>query len=147
MKPLSDFGQYEFEPISNYDGDSMWTWLVRTWDFGFGDFITKRKKVNVRLLGADTPELKDKRPDWKAAAVLARDLVNEWLKSSTVFLSLQKPDKYGRALGDFVLGNDERFSRRLITKHLAVPYEGQNKVTVEALHAANIETLKSEGRI
>ena len=79
------------------------------------DFVTKRKKVAVRLLGVDTPELRDKRSDFKAAAVLARDEVNKWLNAEKViFLSLDKPDKYGRALGDFQRADGSRLSGFLL---------------------------------
>ena len=149
LKPVCDFDQYECEFISAYDGDSFWVRLRRTWDFGFRMQIGGTKKVNVRLLGADTPELRDKRPDWKAAAILARDLVRKWItEKPVIFLSLDKPDKYGRALGDFQrVETGERLSDYILSHHLGVAYEGENKAVVEAAHMANIQALKKTGQI
>ena len=145
---VSDFTKYDFDFVSNYDGDSMWIWISQTWDFGFNKFINAREKVNVRLLGVDTPELRDKRPDWKAAAILARNFVTERLEDyGMYFLSKEKPDKYGRALGDFEMTNGELLSQALIDNCLGVRYEGQNKADIESLHAHNINLLKSKGMI
>lgn len=59
--------RFKILEFSNYDGDSF----DLTLDLGF-NLVIHRK---CRLEGADTPELRDKRPDYKAAAYLARDKV------------------------------------------------------------------------
>ena len=78
---------------SMYDGDSVNVNVIRTHvipervvDFGFSDIIvipghtiTKNIDVSVRMAGFDTPELRDSRPRFKAAAYLAKREARNWM--------------------------------------------------------------------
>ena len=148
LKPDQGEYRYECEVEDNYDGDTFWVWITKSWDFGFSTIQNCRKRVNVRLKGVDTPELRDSRPEFKAAGYLAKHRAAEWLHAEPViFLSLDKPDKYGRALGDFQRADGTKLSSVLLMEHLGVVYEGQNKEDVEAAHKINIEELKAKGLI
>lgn len=149
--PMDGKGNYVYEAvdITNYDGDSFRMTLRKRWDFGFGIHAEQQYSLAVRIKGVDTPELRDKRPDWKAAAYLARDEARRWLSEvgPCRFISVDKPDKYGRGLGDIMNADGDILSAFLLENRLGVPYEGQNKADVEAAHEANIAALKEAGRI
>ena len=145
-----DEGNYIYEAlgITNYDGDSFRLTVRKRWDFGFHIHVTQEFAIATRIKGVDTPELRDKRPDWKAAAKLARAEAKAFVAAGDVtFVSMDKPDKYGRALGDFRAADGSVLSEYLIENGLGVAYEGQNKALVESAHEANIAALKSNGRI
>jgi endonuclease YncB( thermonuclease family) len=55
-------------------------------------------RFSCRLNGVDTPELRTKDTDEKAAAVVARDLVKELILGKVVDVEVQGWDKYGRLL-------------------------------------------------
>lgn len=151
--PMDGKGNYVYEAvdITNYDGDSFRMVLRKRWDFGFRIHVTQEYAIAARIHGVDTPELRDDRPDWKAAGYLARDKARSWVlkePAGTVkFISMDKPDKYGRGLGDLENATGNRLSAFLIELGYGVPYQGQNKEAVEAAHAANIEALKERGEI
>lgn len=152
--PMDGKGAYVYEAvdITNYDGDSFRCVLRKRWDFGFHIHVTQEYAIAVRIKGVDTPELRDNRKDWKAAGFLARDRAREWLKvrqpgGAVRFISMDKPDKYGRALGDFESAVGERLSEYLLHERLGVPYQGQNKADVEKAHEGNIGWLKLQGLI
>ena len=151
--PMDGKGSYIYEAIeiTNYDGDSVRCTLTKKWDFGFHIHVEQTYHVAVRVKGVDTPELRDKRPDWKAAGYLARDAVKSWFLNAVPgfvkFISMDKPDKYGRALGDFEDADGNRLSQFLLDTNLGVAYEGGSKAEIEAMHAKNIAILKEDGRI
>ena len=126
--------------FDNYDGDSF----NLTLDLGFGLHLHRQ----CRLEGADTPELRDRRPDWKAAAYLARDQVRAWVAQAgeAVFVSETYTGKFGRPLGDIEI-DGKSVRERLIAEHLAVPYAGQAKADIAAEHQRNIDILKTAGAI
>ncbi len=151
---------------SMYDGDSIKVVLTasRTTpdievDFGFGDVITitgqtiaKDTPVSVRMYGFDTPELRDKRPDWKAAAYLAKDKAREWIDQGIADGNLMmrshkdETGKFGRYLANFMRG-EETLKDYLISNHLAVDYFGASKDEIAAAHQANVDVLKAAGQI
>ena len=161
--------------ISMYDGDTVNVLCLRehevpeqTIDFGFGDVvkipaytITKEIPIKVRMYGFDTPELNDKRPEWKRAANLARREARAWMISTLkhghliMITHKDKTGKYGRYLANFEARRNEFVPRRaeqyimegtlkdyLIEQRLAVPYHGQSKDEIEPAHAENIKYLK-----
>ena len=154
---------------SMYDGDSVNVRVFRShqikeqvMDFGFGDvvvipryFIDKTTSVKVRMYGIDTPELRDKRPDWKAAAYLARDVGRAWMDARLAEDGLMmhtfkdSTGKFGRYLANFWSLKDQSDSlyRVFMGQNLAVPYHGQNKADIESAHASNIALLRDAGRI
>ena len=149
--PMDGAGNYIYEvaELSNYDGDSFRLDLVKRWDFGFKIHVEQKFHLPVRISGIDTPELRDKRPAWKAAAYLARDEAWSWVRTGAPckFISMDKPDKYGRGLGDIEDVTGKRLSEYLLDSKLAVPYFGQSKAKVEFLHQANIDALLASGVI
>ena len=139
---------YKCIDISNYDGDSFRLTILKQWDFGFGIHVEQKYQIATRIYGIDTPELRDKRADFKAAGYLAKEKAAEWVKAErTQFISLDKPDKYGRALGDFRRESGFMLSDYLIENNYAVAYKGQNKELVEWAHQKNIEQLKERGEL
>ena len=140
---------YEAVELTNYDGDSFRLTVRKRWDFGFHIHVTQEYKIATRIKGVDTPELRDKRPDWKAAGYYARDMARAFVASGDVrFISMDKPDKYGRALGDLEkVDGGGRLSDYLLANSLGVVYEGQNKALVEKAHEKNIALLKASGLI
>ena len=139
--------QYKILSFTNYDGDSFRLNL----DMGFNlNFQTP-----TRIIGIDTPELKGGTDESKAAGRLARDRAREFVreavnKGQAWFLSLEKPDKFGRALGDILyadLTTRTRLTDMLLSENLAVRYEGQNKAEIQSAHDRNLEILQKEGKI
>ena len=148
--PMDGKGNYVYEAvrITNYDGDSFRLTVKKRWDFGFGIHVTQEYHIPTRIKGVDTPEMRDKRPDWKSAAKLAKSVAREFVANGNVmFISMDKPDKYGRALGDFVTADGKMLSKHLIEQRLGVAYEGQNKALIEAAHEENVAYLKASGQI
>ena len=137
---------YKILEFDNYDGDSF----DLTLDLGF-DIILHKK---CRLYGADTAELRDKRTDFKAMAYMAKEFVADEVQDELTnnrkvyFQSENYVGKFGRPLGDIKFG-EARVSLRqmLIDRHLAVPYEGQNKKEIEIYHKSNIEKLRALGKL
>ena len=131
--------------FSNYDGDSF----DLTLDLGF-DLVIHQK---CRLEGIDTPELRGGDERHKAAGYLARDEARRFVKDAmdvggAVFVSETYRGKFGRPLGDIVRVGDGRSLRdELLERRLGVPYHGQAKSEVAALHLENIERLVEQGQI
>ena len=140
---------YKIESFDNYDGDSF----NLTMDIGFNLVIHRA----CRLFGADTPEMKDKRPDWRAAAELAQSEAELFIADGVAdgtayFESEHYAGKYGRPLGNIVwLGVNgqpiDNLRDMLMRARLAVVYYGENKSEIESEHQANIDYLKSVGKI
>ena len=143
--PTDGKGNYIYEAIeiSNYDGDTFGLTIRKAWDLGFKIRVIQELKIKTRIQGVDTPELRDKRPDFKAAGYLAKEEARKWVNErGALFVSTSKPDKYGRALGDFMDADGNYLTEFLIEKNLAVKYEGQNKADVQSAHKINIAKLK-----
>jgi len=136
--------------IANYDGDTFSLTIQKKWDFGFGIHITQQFDIKTRIIGIDTPELRDKRPDYKAAGYLAKRMAAEWVAKikEPKFHSLDHLGKFGRPLGD--IENPETgqmLTEYLLALRLAVPYHAENKEKVQSMHEANIAHLKAIGWI
>ena len=87
MKPY----YYIAEVVKVYDGDTC-TCVV---DLGFKTF----KKVKVRLVGIDTPEVRTKDLEEKARGLATRDWLRERILNKKVILHTAKKGKFGRWLG------------------------------------------------
>ncbi len=94
-----------------------------------GDTITVRigpRKEKVRLLGIDTPELKDERKAWRDLAWDARDYARQSLKGRIVTLEPDRLDRdrddYRRLLRYVVLGDGTNFNLELVRKGYARVY-------------------------
>lgn len=92
---------YKLEITSIYDGDT----LNGVVDLGFNI----RMDVKIRLGRIDTPEIRTKDPEEKAAGYAARDWLREFCEKYKDGLLVQttKKGKYGRWIGDLLLLEDD----------------------------------------
>ena len=135
--------EYKATVVKIIDGDTVDVDI----DLGFGIVL---KDERVRIMGIDTPESRtsDKVEDLFGEAAKAR--VGQ-LMGETAILKTQinkngedMKGKFGRILGDFVLG-DKMLTEILIEEGHAVPYTGGSKAETVAAHEANRQRLVSEG--
>ena len=84
-------------------------------------------RFSVRLNGIDTPEIKGKNEDEKAAAKDARDALSNLILHKEVILKNVGTEKYGRILADVYL-DDLCINDWLIKEQYAVKYDGGTKV-------------------
>lgn len=109
---------YEYKAIITkvYDGDT----LTADVDLGFKMWA---KKIKLRLIGIDTPEIRTKDPQEKALAIKARDRVRELCLGKEVIITTRKKGKYGRWLASvYIEDGDLDIARFLIQEGLAKPY-------------------------
>jgi len=86
------------------------------------------KRINVRLYGIDTPEIRTKCKKEKDLAYIARDYVRNILENSNnVDLVNPTRGKYFRIVAD-VQADGKSVSKELIENGLAVPYYGRTKI-------------------
>ncbi len=85
-------------------------------------------RFSVRLNGIDTPEIKGKNEDEKAAAKDARDALSNLILHKEVILKNVGTEKYGRILADVYLG-DLCINDWLIKENYAVKYDGGTKIS------------------
>jgi micrococcal nuclease len=113
-------------------------------DLGFGVWLRNER---VRIMGIDTPESRTSDEVEKIFGLAAKKRLGEIL-GETAILRTQKPgksdEKFGRILGDFVLG-DKTACSMLIEEGHAVPYFGDSKDNVQDMHRVNRERLLKEG--
>ena len=117
-------------------------------DLGFSVCIRER----VRLAGIDTPESRTRDKREKKYGKLATARVAELMPVGQIFegrcRSYHSRGKYGRAMMDFVLPGGALLCETLVSEHLAVPYGGEHKREIRALHEANwahLEGVKNGG--
>jgi len=84
-------------------------------------------RFSVRLNGIDTPEIKGKNDDEKAAAKDARDALSKLILHKEIILKNVGTEKYGRILADVYL-DDLCINDWLIKEHYAVKYDGGTKI-------------------
>ena len=123
-------------------------------DLGF-DVCTKQR---VRLLGIDTPESRTRDLDEKKFGLLSKKRLREWClkavasEKDDIEIELRCPEKDGRGKVGRILaevwvcedGQWTNVNRWMCENGYAVPYTGQNKADVEALHMANREKVAHE---
>lgn len=138
LKGVKGYGRV----VDVYDGDTL-TLVLHV----FSDF----RKVQVRLVGIDTCEMKSKDDHLRETAVKARDRVIQLAtgarhlpvmntrkavqaflasKPFVVYVECQEQDKYGRTLAN--IGKDKGgpwFSDILVRENLAFTYGGGTKLT------------------
>tara|TARA_B100000035_G_C20937120_1_gene525714 strand:- start:224 stop:697 length:474 start_codon:yes stop_codon:yes gene_type:complete len=124
-------------------------------DLGF-DVCTKQR---VRLLGIDTPESRTRDLTEKKFGLLSKKKLREWClkavasEKDDIEIELRCPEKdsrgkFGRILAEVWVSEDGEWTnvnKWMCDNAFAVPYTGQNKADVEALHMANREKLRSAG--
>ena len=124
-------------------------------DLGF-DVCTKQR---VRLLGIDTPESRTRDLTEKKFGLLSKKKLREWClkavasEKDDIEIELRCPEKdsrgkFGRILAEVWVSEDGEWTnvnKWMCDNGFAVPYTGQNKADVEALHMANREKLRVAG--
>ena len=125
------------------DGDT----IDVTLDLGF-DVCTRQR---VRLLGIDTPESRTSDAEEKKFGLLSKQKLKEWCMKAVasedddIEIELRCPEKdsrgkFGRILAEVWVSEDGQWTnvnKWMCDEGYAVPYTGQNKKDVEALHMAN----------
>lgn len=106
--------------IKVYDGDT----ITIASKLPYTDSPTYR--FSVRLNGIDCPEIKSKNENEKLCAKIAKNYVEELLLHKNIVLKNVTTEKYGRLLADVYL-NDLCINNELLTKKLAVSYDGGTK--------------------
>ena len=116
-------------------------------DLGF-DVCTSQR---VRLLGMDTPESRTSDKEEKPFGLLSKKKLKEWCLKAVASekddiemeircLEADSRGKFGRVLAEVWVREDETWTnvnKWMCDNGYAVPYTGQNKADVQALHMAN----------
>ena len=130
--------EYKCKIVKVIDGDTTDVDI----DLGFGVWL---KKQRVRFYGVDTPESRTRDLEEKKYGLMAKQFVLDHLPiGSTQTLRTRKDGvgKYGRILGEFVVG-DTTVNQLLIDTHNAVAYFGQSKEDIEEAHIVNRNLVES----
>ena len=122
------------------DGDTIDVDL----DLGF-DIIYK---CRVRLYGIDTPESRTRNKDEKVRGKLASKFLQDAINNGDhVILRTQLKDskgKFGRVLASVIVDEID-INQSMVTNHMAVRYEGQNKKDIQLEHLKNRDILIQRG--
>jgi len=132
------------------DGDT----IDVTLDLGF-DVCTRQR---VRLLGIDTPESRTSDAEEKKFGLLSKKKLKEWClkavasEDDDIEIELRCPEKdsrgkFGRILAEVWISENGQWTnvnKWMCDEGYAVPYVGQNKKDVEALHMVNREKVAHE---
>ena len=108
--------EYKATYIRNYDGDTV----TLSIDVGFKISI----KMNIRLYGINTPELRSSILNEKGRAVEAKLYVQKALSSAKEIIiktERDKSGKYGRYLATIFYDN-KNLNQELLIENLADPY-------------------------
>ena len=120
------------------DGDSVYLMV----DLGWRQY----HKASIRLHHVDTPEVRGGTEESKRAGYMAKDRVSELLPvGSKCEIECKSLDKYGRGLAIITNADGVNVGEDLISKNLAVPYEGGNKEGVQEAHEKNFAALRESG--
>ena len=137
--------EYKANLIKVVDGDTVDVDI----DLGFGVWL---KDERVRIAGIDTPESRTSDKVEKLFGLAAKKRVQELLADKVVLKTFaakggeDMKGKFGRILGDFYVGNDKKLlTEVMIDEGHAVPYHGQSKDDVQAMHLSNRERLVNKG--
>ncbi len=116
-----DYGDYQGAVyVSNYDGDTIKFDLP-----GLHPIIGK--KINIRVNGIDTPEIRGKCEQEKYSAEQAREMVADILKDAEkIDLKNMERGKYFRIAAD-VFADGESLAEMLVESGMAVRYNGGKK--------------------
>ncbi len=126
-------------------------------NLGF-DVCTKQR---VRLLGIDTPESRTRDLEEKKFGLLSKKKLKQWClkavesEKDDIEIQLRCPEadsrgKFGRILAEIWVSEDGEWTnvnKWMCENNYAVPYFGQNKADVEALHLINRQKILERGEI
>jgi len=114
--------------------------------FGCHLFGNDGRGMDIRLFGLDCPEARGGTPAQKAHGLLAKAYVEEHLKvGETYEITTHERGKFGRYLATIRLSKRRTINDLLVDALLAVPYHGQNKDELKALHENNRKELVKQG--
>ena len=132
--------EYKATIVRVVDGDTVDVDI----DLGFDTWLHNQR---IRLYGIDTPECRTRNKREKAHGLLAKEYVQKALiVGRTYALTTKEKGKFGRFLGEFKTGKG-LITKLLVKEGLAVPYTGQNKAEVAAMHELNRIALIEEGKL
>ena len=123
--------EYKAKVVKIVDGDTVDVDI----DLGFGVTL---KDERVRIMGIDTPESRTSDKVEKVFGLAAKERVKQLIEKDTVLKTFAAKDgedmkgKFGRILGDFIIG-DKMLTEILIEEGHAVKYYGQNKQTLNVV--------------
>lgn len=135
--------EYKVKVLRIVDGDTVDVDI----DLGFGVWMHKER---VRIMGIDTPESRTRDSVEKLFGLAAKARLGELLGETAVLRTqIDKSGedargKFGRVLGDFVVG-DRMVTEIMLEEGHAVDYYGGSKEETEAAHLVNREKLLREG--
>ena len=118
-------------------------------DLGFGVWLNDER---VRIMGIDTPESRTRDAVEKKFGLAAKKRLKELLGPTAILktqVSKSGEDlkgKFGRILGDFVVG-DRTVTEILIEEGHAVAYFGGSKEDIQEQHMRNREKLIANGTV
>ncbi len=135
---------YKATVIRIVDGDSIR--MSISLGFGCHLFGTDGRGMDIRLFGLDCPEARGGTPAQKAHGLLAKAYVEEHLKVGEAYeITTHQRGKFGRYLATIRLSKRRTINDLLVDALLAVPYHGQNKDELKALHEKNRKELVKQG--
>lgn len=114
------YGPYDAEIVRVIDGDTVvvdiYIWV---------DLI---KRVNLRLTGVNTPEIRTRLQCEKEMGLKAKEFVESWLEESDLVTVVDvRPDKYGGRVQGYLYKGEDSLSEALIAEGLGVVYGGEKR--------------------
>ena len=132
--------KYKCKIIRVVDGDTVDVDI----DLGFGVWLNNQR---IRLYGIDTPECRTRDKEEKYFGLMAKALVNDFLKEGSIQhlstrLDKKQRGKFGRILGEFWIydswvDRQTTLNAALLIRNYAVEYNGQSKAEIEQSHLVN----------
>lgn len=108
--------EYEAKCVSVYDGDTCH--IV----FEYNGALTK---WTLRLLGINSPEIKDKDPEIVKKAVESRDFLRSIILDKIIKVKIEGFEKYGRLLGTITVKQGKKYvnvNKLMIDKGYAISF-------------------------
>ena len=137
--------EYRVTILKIVDGDTVDVDI----DLGFGVWLRNER---VRIMGIDTPESRTSDKVEKVFGLAAKNRLKELLGKTAILQTQVSKDgedlkgKFGRILGDFVVGNST-VTKIMIDEGYCVPYFGGSKEELIEMHMKNRERLVKEGKV
>lgn len=135
--------RYNVKLLHVVDGDTVDVDI----DLGFGVWLHDER---VRIMGIDTPESRTSDKVEKVFGLAAKNRLKELLEKDALLVTTENKDgedmkgKFGRILGDFIVG-DKRVTDIMIEEGHSVAYFGGSKEEIQIKHMANRKKLLREG--
>lgn len=134
--------EYRCKILRIVDGDTVDVDI----DLGFGIWMHKER---IRIMGIDTPESRTRDLVEKQFGLAAKQFLKDLMpigSQQIIKTQKDKTGKFGRILGDFIL-EDRLLSQLMIENYHAVPYFGDSKEDIQALHLLNRNKLLESGKV